>query len=506
MQSRKSLIIFLSEYIKSAIGFVTLFFVARLMGAEAIGVIGYHLGLLGLFAICLDLGISTAHIKRVSEKKDLGECVGTFLTLKLAALVIYSLVILIYIYFRKSTLEISAGMGYVKDIFVILFVYYVFDQLTSVLLTTFSGRQEFVKLNIPTLIGRLVKMVVAISFALLGWKAKGLAYAYLLEAVISLSYAAFLFWKSNIQIKKPTSEMLKSYVRYALPLMVIIPTSVFSANIVQVMIGKLSNAEQVGFYFVIQSLISIPNAISSSAMVALLPKVSSDYAKKNYQTMTASVEKAARYLSIIVTLVAAIFCGLSDLILRVCYNFYSREASLCLVFLSLSTVVASIARPYLNFLVGIEKHYKNVLVNLGALFVVCLCCAYFIPSRIFMFTGLNLGAAGAGLAQLVMWVFAGIWFYYLARKEFHFPFNYRIFKHWLSGFVAFLFIWIGKNLFPSGGIFLAISGIFILSAVCLSVYFLCLILLKEWQRADWQYVLRLINPASLTKDVALELK
>jgi len=199
MQSRKSLIIFLSEYTKSAIGFVTLFFVTRLIGAEALGVVAYQLGLLGLFAIFLDLGFSTAHIKHVSEKKNLGECVGTYLSVKLCMLALYSVIILGYLYFKSPDFTILHDNAYLQNVFIILFFYYILDQLTSVLSTTFTGRQEFVKLSIPLMIGRVAKMIGALA-QLIAWLFSACCYYYFVYKEFSFTFDRQILkhWLSGI--------------------------------------------------------------------------------------------------------------------------------------------------------------------------------------------------------------------------------------------------------------------------------------------------------------------
>jgi O-antigen/teichoic acid export membrane protein len=47
------------------------------------GVVGFAYGLVSLFLFLGDLGFGAAHVKRISEGKDFGKCVGTFAATKL---------------------------------------------------------------------------------------------------------------------------------------------------------------------------------------------------------------------------------------------------------------------------------------------------------------------------------------------------------------------------------------------------------------------------------------
>ena len=56
-----------SKAIITVLQFFGLIFVAKLMGPEPIGMIGYATGFVSLFAIVGNLGFSTTHRKKISE-------------------------------------------------------------------------------------------------------------------------------------------------------------------------------------------------------------------------------------------------------------------------------------------------------------------------------------------------------------------------------------------------------------------------------------------------------
>ena len=87
MIGRKSLLIISSHFIVRIIGWVGLVILARNWPSKtapaALGTIAFTMSFLALFNIIADLGFSKAHVKRISEGKDLGTCIGTYATIKI---------------------------------------------------------------------------------------------------------------------------------------------------------------------------------------------------------------------------------------------------------------------------------------------------------------------------------------------------------------------------------------------------------------------------------------
>ena len=97
MMARKSLLILVTQGALVAVGFLGNTLLAQFWGSyakEALGTIWFSMAFVGLFWGFSDLGFISAHIKRISEGKDLGECVGTFTLIKAALTVVLVFVVL----------------------------------------------------------------------------------------------------------------------------------------------------------------------------------------------------------------------------------------------------------------------------------------------------------------------------------------------------------------------------------------------------------------------------
>src|SRR4029450_5125504 len=58
--------------------------IARTLGPEAVGSIGFSMGWVGLLTAVLLPGFAQAHLKRLAEGQDPGRCLGTMLTVQIA--------------------------------------------------------------------------------------------------------------------------------------------------------------------------------------------------------------------------------------------------------------------------------------------------------------------------------------------------------------------------------------------------------------------------------------
>ncbi|MCK5459478.1 MAG: flippase, partial [Thermoplasmatales archaeon] len=86
MIARKSFLIVSSQFFARFLGWIGLFILAKLWGdyaPVALGYIGFAMAFLTLFHLVAKFGFLEAHVKRISEGKDLGTCIGTYAAIKI---------------------------------------------------------------------------------------------------------------------------------------------------------------------------------------------------------------------------------------------------------------------------------------------------------------------------------------------------------------------------------------------------------------------------------------
>ena len=171
MIARKSFLIVISHIIVQIIGGIGLVIIAKLWGnfaPEALGIIAFAMSFLALFNIIADLGFSQAHIKRVSEGKDLGTCIGTFAAIKIILIGIMVTIVFVSIFIWKSILQKEFYDATTESIIFVFLAYYIFSNLSLIATVTFTGKKEIAKRSIPSIFGRAFKLPFLIMVVLAG--------------------------------------------------------------------------------------------------------------------------------------------------------------------------------------------------------------------------------------------------------------------------------------------------------------------------------------------------
>ena len=108
MLARKSALIVGTQFFTRFLGWIGLVVLVKLWGGfapEALGIIGFAMAFLALFNIIADLGFSRAHIKRISEGKDLGTCIGTYVAIKIFLIGLMVTIVFTAIFIWKNVLQ-----------------------------------------------------------------------------------------------------------------------------------------------------------------------------------------------------------------------------------------------------------------------------------------------------------------------------------------------------------------------------------------------------------------
>ncbi len=438
MIAKKSFIIMASNGICSIMGLLVLFIIARLWGdfaTEALGVISFSMAFVGTFSFISDLGFGNAHIKKVSEGKDLGTCIGTYLTIKLILTGILVLVVVGSIFIWKYVLHNGFYDSTKESVIYIFLAFYVVLSLSQIPIYTFNAKKDIVKSQISSLTETITRVLLMIGVALAGVSGAyvginsldsgvfispkypwpefllpfqtflanhaigALATTYLLGTSIAFILALIMFRK--YPIKRPSKEYAKSYLVFALPMMVVSAFALITWNIDKLMLGFFWAAREVGYYFAVQRISTSLLMFSTAVGVLLFPTISSLHIKKNLKEIGRITRKADRYLSLfLLPLVAYIIVFSHEIIVIVLSNSF-EPATNTLRILTVFAFISSLNIPYTSVIVGMNrpKHYAKFMV-IGALVNIGL-NILLIPKNGLLSNYNIVGHNGAALAGLI---------------------------------------------------------------------------------------------------------
>jgi len=307
MIARKSLLIVSSQLFARLIGVIGLLLLAKLWGdvsVEALGIIGFAMSFLALFNILADFGFSSAHIKRVSEGKDLGTCIGTYATIKILLTGLMVVASFSAIFLLKNVFDMPFHDATTESVIFVFIVYYIFLNIQKIATVTFEGRREIAKQQITTMFESIVKVPLMIFVALAGVTGIVIAGEEIgIPPAISLPHflqpiqqsladhaigslaMAFVFgmmatvfvgmwFLRKYPLKKPNWELCKSYFSFALPIALLSVIGVISVNIDKLMIGYFWTSTEVDSAFLPAAPVLIALAIYTFISAIRTPFVS----------------------------------------------------------------------------------------------------------------------------------------------------------------------------------------------------------------------------------------
>lgn len=452
-----------------------------LHGPAAYGVLAFAYSFVALFSIFGNLGFNQAHIKRVSEGKDLGTCIGTFFTTKtgLTGLMIFLTLVVIIIW--KTFL----GRGFESPIHetavYIMLGYWIIRTIALVMVTTFQGKKEIAKAQLPMFSEVLIRTIAIIIVAYLGWGIIPLVMTYIVGD-ITFFFTSLYFFR-NYPIKNPSLEYFKDYVHFAIPLSIVIASSLIMTNIDKVLIQLFWSATEGGYYFAAYRILVFINLFTISIGLLLFPTYSSLHAKKDVKGIQNLTLTSERYLSMIVFPLVFGTIALARPIAKIMLSSWAPTIPI-LEILTLFALLDALERPYQTQFMGMgyPKLARNrilimVIINITLNIIL-------IPRNI-PSLGINLlglGAQGAAIATVISYGIGLGYSRIMAWKLIGIKGNLCILLHLFSAVIMVSGLYGLSTLIEISRWYILI----IFGLTGLSIYIGVLFLLREFKKEDFE--------------------
>lgn len=531
MIARKSALIVTSQFFARMVGWIGLVILAKLWGGfapEALGIIGFAMSFLALFNIIADLGFSRAHVKRISEGKDLGTCIGTYATIKLVLTGLMVTVVFAAIFIWKNVFQGSFYDATTESVVIVFIFYYIFSNLRQIATVTFEGRREIAKRQITEISGSS-KILFTILVVLAGVKIVGispavdwpqflqpfqqflanhavgsLAMTYVF-AMMATFFVGMWFLRAY-PLKKPSWELTKSYFSFALPIMLFSVIGVISVNIDKIMIGYFWTSTEVGYYFTVQQILQIIMILYVAVSTVLFPTISEYHSNKDFEKIKKTTHLAERYISMIMIPPIVVIIIFVNPLINIMLNSAFLPAAPVLITLAIYAFIFGLNRPYGALITGMNR--PGILAKIG--FAICATNIplnyLFIPRwGLLSPLGIN-GPTGAAIATILS-VLVGFFGLRLAAKKLtgikllqsHTP------RHIIAGFVVGVVLYYlayRTSLFPV----IQWYTLLMFTGIGLAIYLGLLFALREFNKKDLNFFLNILHPKEMLKYISSELK
>jgi len=532
MIARKSLLIVIAQFFTRSLGWIGLVVIAKLWGGfapEALGVIGFGMSFIGVFYIVADLGFGQAHVKRISEGKDLGTCIGTFFTIKMILTSAMVAIVLLAMFLLENVLHQGFNDATKQSVVFVFLIYYVLSSIQQIASCTFNGKGEIAKMQITSIFENIIKVPLMILVALAGVGLVGIspvidwpvflypfqqflaghpigsyAMAYVFGMVTTV-IIGFWFLRKN-PWKKPDLGLGKSYLSFAMPMFLFSIISTISVNIDKLIIGYFWTATEVGYYFSLQMILQIILVISVAFGTVLFPAFSEYNVHKDFQKINKTTRTAERYVSMIIIPPAVVIILFVNQVISIMLNSAFLPAASTLVVLTVYALLLSLMTPYYSLIAGLNKPGIYAKIGFGVGFINIALNFLFIPQwGLLSPLGIN-GPTGAAVAMVLSTMVGFIWIRFSAKKltgihllQTHTP------RHIIAGVVMGLFLYLFAF---HTAFFSAIHWYHLLffAGLGLVIYLGTLFVLREFTKKDLHFFLDLLQPKKMLSYIKSELK
>ena len=293
---RKSLVYLIINIVASALSFVGVFFMTRYLGTGDYGTISWVLALMVSLNTVSDLGFTNTHIKRISEGRDINDCVSTYAAIELiltgTMVVITICAIMFWVTFLGGTLTST-----VTNLVILFIMYYVLFDLAGIAIDTYAATTEMVKNQLISLLSPLVRIPLIIFVCISYMSLTDVAYAYVVAAFVMAGVALFLLYREHFKWRRP--KLFKVYLEFALPISVIAIVNIISTNLPTIIIGVFSSSDSVAFFQSSVTLLSVLGLVGTAVSTLTFPMFSKMYADGDIEGIRGTTKEAERYISMI---------------------------------------------------------------------------------------------------------------------------------------------------------------------------------------------------------------
>jgi len=532
MIARKSLLILISTSIICLFGILEAVLIAKLWGDfadDALGIIAFSLSFIGLFNIVANLGFRSAHVKRVSEGKDLATCIGTFLSVKIILTSLMILIAIISIFIIKIVTQDGFFQSTSEPILYIFLINSIFTNMIAVPLATFTAKREIVKREFPFIIGKIITIPCILLVTTAGINSEGisspfvwpnflqplqqfiannpvvsLGFVYLISSITTLCIVMWFFRK--YPIKKPEWKMFKSYVKFAVPILIIPIIVTVTSSTDKLMIGFYWSSSEIGLYTAMAGITTLVTIFPNSLYIVLFPTLSEFSSNKNYDEIKEKFRLAERYNLMIVIPFIVAFIVLANPFIVIFLSDVFLQAASVLVILSIYILIWCMHVPYWALFTGTDRPgiLSKIMIIIAVLNIILN--FMFIPENGLLSSyGIN-GAAGGALSTMLA-ASVGLFSLRFVTKRLIGIKLFRLFtlRQLIAGLVMGAVLYFLIN-FVSFFKIADLLNFIILISLGAATYLGMLYLLKEFRKEDFDFFLDLIRPKKMAKYIKSELE
>jgi O-antigen/teichoic acid export membrane protein len=289
---------------------------ARIVGADVTGEYFFTVAITSTFVILADLGLTPVVIRATAADPERGRrYLGAALRLKAALIPIAIAVSLVYAGLRDVNITVWQTLFFMIGVMSL-------DSIHLAFYGALRGTQKLFFEAVGMFVGQVLSTVVAVSAALLGWGAPGLAAALLIASAWNVGWSRFQMDRNGVSTLPASREDVRLVIRQAIPFALAgIFVKIYS-YLDTMMIEAFHGTQAVGPYAVAYKVTYAFQFFPLVFVAALYPAMSGVFARGERKQLTDVFAGSLRLMAIGAAPIAA---GISAIAPRFVPLFYGTE-------------------------------------------------------------------------------------------------------------------------------------------------------------------------------------
>ncbi len=386
------------------IGYINTIILARLLGAEIIGVNSLTASIFAFAGLFANFGFPNVLVRYASQYEE--DSVLSFIVSRIffTSLIIAITISLFIAVFSDVISRRFFHITLLKDYLILYSLAFPFSIISNEMVETIRGLR---KISVSESIRNSMSLINLFSILLLYYVFKikdtlpAIAYDIIVFTVFFISFFSFLRIFHRRKVTKRSRIAFKEVIDTSLPLLITSSMMVIIANTDRVMLGYFSTPSEVGIYSIAFKLSLLASIGGVSINMILAPKISQLYWKKKIEELKQVVSFGSKLFFYTSFPVMVFFLIFPSFILSI----FGKEfiaGKWVLIILAFSQLVNAASGPvgYFLMMTGKEKTYRNIVIFSAIVNVIL---------NYLLIPGLgSIGAALGSCIATVLWNIVGL--------------------------------------------------------------------------------------------------
>lgn len=510
MIAQKSFLLYAANQAAVLVRLVTVAIVANVLGAASIGMIAFAYAFVGFFLFLYQFGLDTAHMRKIADGNDVGECAGAYFILKITV-TLATTALIAALMMTGGAFGYSFGGSMQQTVIVLVLISVGIGHLFDFPLATFTARREIArKATVGVLRSVLDMPIVLIVLLVVGWRdAVGLAFGHLVNEMVAVGISIALYRRAaragGYRMRMPRWTLVRGYMLFALPMLGSLGLGCLAANVDLVMVKEFMGSAASGNYYVVSRISAAVLGIAAALTTVVLPTASALHSRGMSGEVARLLRQSERYLSMVIAFCAmGMFVFAEEIMLIFGGDFAGLAPTIMRVFAAITFLfavnrpfdsAAIIAnRPWINFHLTVALTVANIILNL-----------ILMPESVFGIRMIGMGAVGSAVGTACLGLVGFLMARLIARWLLGVRTHRGIMTHLAAAALTGAACWMLKPYLLEGSRWAVLLKTGAMGAAAGAAYLGLLRLGGEFSAKDLRQVLAMMSPAKMKEQFVEEI-